>query len=176
MIQDKELQLLIDLCQLLNKHGIATFENLLKEVKNLDLTSLETLGEIARKFQTKGRKKVASKPKNYLDEAKILIENTIRIDGEKFPAMQSILENLVSKSKLKTLSELSNFLLDNGIIKKKIESRPQGIFLVISNILNGKLDREKYEWLEVLDSSNSDRSLGAWSKIIMRDKKPEAEK
>lgn len=167
MITETETKLLIELSKLINKYGEKTFYTLAKNLKDPKfLSSIETLSEVASTLK-KTRKKSGGKT-DYNKKIKEKIESFSSSNTEKYRLLKEISLGIDSKNYFKTLKDFANFMNDQGVLDKKIRSRPQGKYLFFSHIIN----RDQSQIKEILSQVQStkdlnDRSLDAWSEVIL---------
>ncbi|HDU8697168.1 TPA: hypothetical protein RG731_002396 [Morganella morganii subsp. morganii] len=161
---DHEIKLLISLCRQIDKYGIDTFISLVKKLKDTDtLQDLELLIPIAKK-----RIAITTNSKLNNKKAIELIENAKK-EGKKYSdKLINIYETLKSNNSTSTISEINHFLSIHGKKKPTLNGKERLITYLINELLNNEdLLIEASHFFK-----NDDRSLSAWSDIIMKNKLP----
>ncbi|MFN8395538.1 MAG: hypothetical protein U0176_12925 [Bacteroidia bacterium] len=170
MISEKELRLLIDICKAIDRHGVTTFESLQERLGLLD----ESFIEVLRKLEP-GKKAAPSskKKRNFQKEALDILAKVSEENPSKGQILFSIFENLNAKQSLKSSKQLSFFLSNEGIYQKEVQSREQGIFLIIVYLSKqefSSLEEFPPKFGELLTPRRD--NLQGWSEIIMNRDRP----
>ncbi|MBW3020256.1 hypothetical protein KY334_03090 [Candidatus Woesearchaeota archaeon] len=168
MINQKELDLLLEIHKLLNKYGEETFNNLVKNLKDeFFVSSIDILAKSASNIKTPTKKTKARIDYNkYLSNVLSELEKN---DIEKFKLLNEFVKELDSKNCFSTLKEFSIYLNETGVYHKKIQTWAHGKFILISYFSTQKI----FEIKRTINRINKpqhreDRSLDAWSNIILK--------
>ena len=166
MIDQKELELLIELKRLINKYGNETLTDLINHLRDESfLTNIEILSKKIQsiKMSTK-RKKVKTDYSKKIDD---LLKGIEKNNNEQSILLKKFLTKLNKKDYFKTVKELSKYLTESGIYQKNIKTWPHGKFILLSHLSQQdilQIQKNIDEIEKIIDAN--DRSLEGWSKII----------
>lgn len=162
-------ELIIDIAKLVSKHGVGSFEDLSKYLKNpANLDSLTEILDNASKFKKRdatSKKTSSSKQKKQVPNS---LENLKENDIEKFNFLSQLYQDIVSKKILPTLRDIKFFREDNGLQESTAKSHNEASVSLINDL--SKLPMERLTAIEIRQISDEDNSLQGWSDIIQKHK------
>jgi len=170
MNNNKELELLADLAKLVKRHGSETFANLARQVSDPEFSKqlallLSATAEVSR-TQSKD-KPTGTKSASHLDFRASLLELESR-EPEKTKLLTQLYENLLAKTILTSIREISNFLQDNELPLLKVTSREKAIVPFVKIFIPLSIERVHSLLQKIRPKATSDdRSLEGWSNIIL---------
>ena len=171
MISQKELDLLVDIQKLMRKHGEDTFISLSNNLNSSDfIESIKQLGKSAPAIKETNRdKKIKT---NYQDKLDKVIFNLNKKDSGKHNILTILIKDLENKKYFQSLKEFSSYLNEAGIYQSKITTWVQGKYILINYLSEKNISYIKscIEYLED-EKSGKERSLDAWSDIILNEDK-----
>lgn len=165
MMNDKELDLLIDLAKLLRRYGADIFKSLAEHMASPELNESvsKVLSEIAERVPSKSRKTKKGPRQTFpslMDELKLT-------NPQKQLLLQEILDGLMNKFFLPTLSDLKAFSDDSNLSKITTKSRKTAI----NQLLFRLAELPEDQILKIVESlkttGSGDRSLQSWSNLIL---------
>ena len=170
MNNERKLDLVYDLAKLLKRYGPETFECLAR-----DLAKPQTAGQLAlilsaaaKTARTQASDSIPIKPENYAQGIRASLEKLEELEPEKGAILKKLYEGFVAKTYLPTLREMQAFVSENDLPPLDATSRGKAIMPLMKILGSCPLEKVKTWFQEFQHTSyDNDRSLDAWSKVIL---------
>lgn len=168
-MDEKTRLLLIDIIELLHKHGSESFLSLSKTISdgrflsNLELILTET-AKCGKGSSIVGKKQQTTK----YNIRKQLLELTQK-QPEKGQILVDFYNGLNDKKYLQSLRDIREFADELKLPTVKATSRERAVGPLMRDLMNLPVSDLKVVFKEIneFDSKNNDRSLAGWSKLIL---------
>lgn len=174
MNKRKEIQLLEDITKLLNKHGLESFESLALLLSDKDFTQtlvniLQQVSNTSKSLKKKTKKTSGTKQDKTLRSS---IAELKESDSERGMLLLNLYDKLYANELLPRLSQIRAFAQDNNLEPITARSRKNAISQFIRAIWRMPVkDLNSLVMLvEEKGKPENDRTLDAWSSVILDDK------
>lgn len=169
MTDQREFDLLVDLATLLKKYGPESFERLAAAISSPEFTkdlSDVLLGAAATARSTKQIKN-RTKPKRSGTSIEASLEIMRHNDPQKYEIIIKFYHALLARTVLPSLRDIKYFAVDCGLPEIRSHSRQEAIVRLVRSLLSFSLKELNEKLLALRQGDRSDRSLQAWSDLIL---------
>lgn len=170
MSNNSEFDLLADLGKLIRKHGPEAFEDLANHIARPEFTEqlAHVLSTSARVSRTVGAEKEKPTTKKSQEDFRSSLLKAQESEPEKAALLLQLYDGLMAKTILPTLKDMNDFALDNDLPELKARARGRAVVPFVKALQSMPLEKARVLCRQLPSARREDdRSLGAWSSIIL---------
>jgi hypothetical protein len=162
-----EQDLMFDLARLLRKHGPATFDALAATISSPEARA--RLTSLLRQSAEIARRSGVTAPVAKLSEVERILERLKKDEPEKFELLHRFADDLLSRKRPVSNSELAEAARELGGRAWSRDSRCKITASLIERLAELSFEAIQQHLHRFRQSEDADRSLAAWAGLIMRD-------
>ena len=170
MTTQQQIELLVDLAKLFEKHGTESFERLADSLSSPEVTRawVAFLRKGSLAAQESGYRRNSKQKPQSLRSAKAELESIRYEAPEKYETLSDFYDALLSKTVLPTLRDIRFFAEDNDLPEVKSSSRERALSPLVKSLIPLSVDEMNLIVKELRYSSGEAfNDLSGWSEIIM---------